>query len=149
MSAPKDEQHDRLMSTAHLAERREERYALAIAVTIEGIDQNGQAFHEQVLTDDVSKWGCRFFALVPLRVDDIIAVKLPPPEADGIAGPALFQVVRVDRKGEGWMVAAWRLSEDGFWGLFVERTIEGGHGMPEPPEKTSGSQGRHNGNGQR
>jgi len=111
-------ERDMRMATAHLQERREARYTVPIEIEISGVTQSGEVFHERLITRDVSEWGCGFVATVELKADDMIALRV----ASGDAGESvharqsLFQVRRVAREGEGWLVGAWKMDNGDVWG---------------------------------
>jgi hypothetical protein len=65
------------MATAHLKERREVRYDVALEIEVSGIDQDGQAFHERTVTRDVSEWGCGFLVNTERKVDHYALCKRP------------------------------------------------------------------------
>jgi hypothetical protein len=131
----RDEFDDRLLTAADGLERREDRYAFAIEVVVEAIGQGGVPVRERTITDNVSNWGCRFFVPFALRLDDIVTLR--PASQDSAdpmpVAPTFFQVVRVNRQGDGWMVAAWRISEDGPWSRMVEKAAQ----RREPSLETS------------
>jgi hypothetical protein len=118
---------DLLMASTHQRERREVRYALAIAIFVSGIDRQGRAFHERTSTTNVSAWGCGFRISVELDIDDIVALQASPIENGGAATTrqSLFQIVRVNREADGWTVGAWKVDSENFWGADIEKIIKG------------------------
>ena len=115
------------MAAAHRSERREERFALPFDVEVSGINGEGSVFHVTVQTRNVSRWGCGFLSPIELRKDDIVAVRVASPEDAGVAKrPAIrFQVVRVEREGDGWSVGAWKVDHDDVWGIELDK-------LPQP-----------------
>jgi hypothetical protein len=119
----KVEEQEPRMASAHLSERREVRYEVPIEIEISGVDGNGQVFHERTFTRDVSDWGCGFTTTAELKVDDIFVVSIVDSgEAGAAPGPkSMFQVVRVAREGAGWLIGAWKMNRENFWGAALEK----------------------------
>jgi|SRR5580704_6663707 hypothetical protein len=115
---------DNFMATAHLQQRRERRFAVAIEIEATGIDRNGQVFHERTITKDVSEWGCGFLLHVELRQDDMLQLRATIQGAGGSTQThqRLFQVRRVMREGDAWLVGAWKMDEGSMWGVELEKT---------------------------
>jgi len=115
---------DTPMASVHLSERREARYAISFEIEVSGLTSDGLPFHERTTTINVSKWGCGFFSSVALSTDDIVSVRRvckpdepPVPEQP----PAFFQVMRVERKGQGWLIGAWKMGGEEVWGADLEK----------------------------
>jgi hypothetical protein len=121
-----DRVSDLLMASTHLRERREARLAVAVAISVSGVDTQGRVFHEQTLTTDVSTWGCGFQISVELKVNAIVALRAIPSEkrASGAIKQSLFQVVRVAGEANGWLVGVWKVDSDNFWSAEVDEMIK-------------------------
>lgn len=134
---------DTQMASAHMQERREARYEVPIEVEISGLTRDGQVFHERTFTRDVSEWGCGFIASVELKVDDIIAVSVISPGAEEPATrpTSLFQVVRVTREADGWLVGAWKMNREKMWGPYLEKLPEQAPASTELPEEANPARG--------
>jgi hypothetical protein len=128
---------DEFMATAHLQQRRERRFAIVIEIEATGIDHKGQVFREHTVTKDVSEWGCGFLLHVELKQDDMIQLRATIPGASGSAqtNQRLFQVRRVIREGDAWLVGAWKMDEGSMWGIELEKTA-----APESAELDSRKQ---------
>ncbi len=74
---------DAEMASVHQSERREERFELPFEVQVSGIDSEGAVFHFTVQTRNVSRWGCGFVSPIELRKDDIVALRVASPDAQG------------------------------------------------------------------
>lgn len=126
-----NKERDVRMATAHLSERRESRYTVPIEIEISGVTQSGEVFHERTFTRDVSQWGCGFVTTVDLKADDMIALRVASRESGESvhARQSLFQVRRVSREDEGWLVGAWKMDSGDVWGADLKKiakTEEGG-----------------------
>ena len=118
---------DAAMASVHLSERREVRYPIAFEIEVSGVTRDGQPFHERTETINVSEWGCAFYSSVGLCKDDIVGVRrlFKKEERPGLKQlQAFFQVVRVERKAEGWLVGAWKLESDDVWGIDLTKLAE-------------------------
>jgi hypothetical protein len=109
---------DQRMAAASLAMRYEPRYAVSIEIEVTGIDQNREAFHERTFTKNVSEWGCAFLLSVELKKDDIILLWVASTDQKETepALQSLFQVVRVTREDNGWLVGTWKMEDKDVWG---------------------------------
>jgi hypothetical protein len=106
------------MASAHLKERRENRYDACIEIEVSGIGQDGQAFHEKTITRDVSEWGCGFPLTTEVKVDDMIALHMASWGGGGSQPPpqSLFQILRVKQEEDHWLVGAWKMDNEDVWG---------------------------------
>jgi len=121
----KDERvSDRVMASTHLRERREVRCALAVPIFVNGVDRLGQVFHERTVTTDVSTWGCGFRISVELKADDIVALQGASAEEGTPRKQSFFQVMRVNKDAECWIVGAWKVDGEKFWDADVEETLK-------------------------
>jgi len=106
------------LAAAYARERHEARYQTAIAIEISGISKQRHVFHEMTSTKDISEWGCCFELSVGLRPNDMFLLRVmgggPPEEAD--KRRSLFQVLRAEKTGRGWLIAAWKLEDRNLWG---------------------------------
>jgi hypothetical protein len=125
---------DQRQDCAGVENRREVRYELPIKIEISGIDRNGEVFHVQTLTRDVSKRGCRFPMSVEVKVDDIIALHVvsSPAGESAEARQSLFQVLHVNREKDGWLVGAWKMDDRNEWGIDLEKAIKTDGDISEP-----------------
>ena len=116
------EPHQR-MAAANLAVRYEPRYAVPIEIEVTGIDRNREVFHERTFTKNVSEWGCAFLLPVELKKDDIISVRVASADKEETepALQSLFQVVRVTREENGWLVGTWKMENKDVWGANLEK----------------------------
>lgn len=112
---------DVAMATVHGSERREMRYELPFQIEVAGIDTEGRVFRERLFTRNVSQWGCGFLSSMELRKDDIVAVRLIPPEGPSERPAVRFQVVRAERTSDGWEIGAWKMDTGDAWGIELER----------------------------
>ncbi len=115
------------MASLHKSERREERFVLPFDIEVSGINGHGEAFHIRVDTRNVSRWGCGFVSPIELRKDDIVAIRVAPPEEPGTMRrrPIRFQVVRVEREGDAWAIGAWKMErDDAWWGIKLEKMAQ-------------------------
>jgi hypothetical protein len=104
-------------------QRREQRFEIAIQIEVSGIGRNGKAFHERTVTSNVSEWGCAFPLSVELNPDDIVAVRVISTNTTEAAptGQAMFQVVRVRRDKDGWVVGAWKMDAGDRWATTIQK----------------------------
>jgi hypothetical protein len=132
------------MESAHLQVRREVRYPLEIEIEVSGIDGGGEVFHERTRTRNVSEWGCAFTSSIELEVDAIIAVRRVSNSTGRIEQQrtAMFQVVRIDREDEKWIVGAWRFGGEDVWEIDFENA-------PEPQQGNIASRKARNKRGER
>lgn len=124
---------DTRLASAHLQERREARYTVPFDIEVSGIDQDGEVFHERTITRNVSEWGCGFLLSLELKPEDILAIRLVFKSADKPPRPrqSLFQVVRVTREQNGWLVGAWKMDSENIWGVEPEKIARAERGNPE------------------
>jgi PilZ domain len=113
-----------LLANAHFQERREQRFEIEIEIEISGVSQIGNLFQERTMTRDISSWGCGFLTSVELKPDDILAIR-PISKSDPQAPTrkAVFQVRRVIREGNGWLVGAWKIDQEDIWGSLLESQL--------------------------
>ena len=118
-----DREPEQRVAAASLAVRYEPRYAVPIEIEVTGIDRNREAFHEHTFTRNVSEWGCAFLLPVELKKDDIISVRVAGADKEEIEPgvQSLFQVVRVTREGNGWLVGTWKMENKDVWGANLEK----------------------------
>jgi hypothetical protein len=111
------------MAAASLAMRYEPRYAVPIEIEVTGIDRNRDAFHERTFTKNVSEWGCAFLLSVELKKDDIILLRVASADQKETepALQSLFQVVRVTREENGWLVGTWKMEDKDVWGANLKK----------------------------
>jgi hypothetical protein len=124
---------DLRMATVHLEQRRELRYRVLIEIEISGINPKGEPFHERTVTRNVSEWGCGFMTSIELKENDMVALRVASRDAGESvhARQTLFQVRRVTREGDGWMVGAWKMESGNVWGADLEKIAGPEEGDPE------------------
>jgi hypothetical protein len=113
---------DTHLAAAYLGERHEARYMVPIEIEVSGIKKNRALFREMTLTRDVSSWGCSFPLPMKLLSNDIVLVRLAKgnlPENQAVRR-SLFQVLRVTRERNGWLIAAWKLEDHDLWGNLLK-----------------------------
>jgi len=117
---------DLRMATVHLEQRRELRYKVPIAIEISGINPNGEPFHERTITRNVSEWGCGFVISIELKESDMVALRVASRETGESvhARQTLFQVRRITREKDGWLVGAWKMESGNVWGADLEKIAE-------------------------
>lgn len=137
-----DKLTDQSMATAHLKERREVRYDVALEIEVSGIEQDGQAFHEHTVTRDVSEWGCGFLVYTELKVDDMIAIRMSTPDREGTSPrpQCFYQVLRVKREGTRWLVGAWKMGGCDVWGSDLPKAAKS-EGLGQEARKKDPIQG--------
>jgi hypothetical protein len=96
---------------------REKRYDMRLAVEICGFNLLGRFFTERSETSNVSDGGCRFALRTEITQDSILALRVVSPSKNRgqDAGPVLFQVVRLERGLNQWMVGALKLQSEELW----------------------------------
>ncbi len=134
---------DTQLAAAYLRERFEERYDIQIEIEVSGIDKNEKVFHEVTITQDISNSGCAFLLSIELKVDDIVSLRMVSRGAGETAPvcPSLFQVLRVKRQGNGWLVGAWKIDDGNVWGDNAE-TLAKRHGEGGWKSHKPGPEGR-------
>lgn len=110
-------------SAGRLEDRQSERFELPIEIEVSGIDQNGHVFHELTRTLNVSEWGCAFPLSFELKADDIVALRVTPPEAAGFAAArqSPFQILRVTKEKDKWVVGAYKVDNGDVWGVNLKQ----------------------------
>jgi hypothetical protein len=118
-----DTKQDARMASSHLQERREVRYAVAFEIEVSGITAEGEVFHERTFTRNVSEWGCGFVISLELKAANIIAIRRTSAEPVNATGHELsvFEVMRVAKEGDHWLVGAWKMDNIDVWGTELER----------------------------
>jgi hypothetical protein len=111
---------DSNMAFVHNKERREERFRLAIEIEVSGIDENGQMFRYNTVTNDVSEWGCAFLAPIQMQKDDLIALRVVSVNES----PTPFQVTNVVKQGDGWRIGTWKLGDADVWHVDLKKLSE-------------------------
>ena len=120
----KDNNPPRLQkSMGRLEDRRSVRFDVPIEIEVSGIDQNNHVFHELTCTQNVSEWGCAFLLSFELKVHDIVALRVTSPDAAKFATvrQSPFQVLRVTREKDRWVVGAWKVDNGDVWGVNFEQ----------------------------
>jgi len=98
------------------------------------MDNEGEAFHERTRTLNVSEWGCVFLSSQQLGLDHIFALR-PLTKGAGDSGNTpitMFQVVRVRREADSWLIGAWKFGTGDVWGIDFNT-------LPQPKEGTEAS----------
>jgi hypothetical protein len=106
-----------------LDDRRDVRFEVPIEIEVSGIDQSNQVFHEMTCTKNVSEWGCAFLLSFELKVHDIVALRVTSNEASEFeaARQSPFQILRVTREKDRWLVGAWKVDNGDVWGANLEQ----------------------------
>lgn len=113
-----------VLANAHLEERREQRFEIAVEIEISGVSQIGNLFQERTMTRDISSWGCGFLTSVELKPDDIVAIRpISKNDPQAPTHKSVFQVRRVSHEGSGWLVGAWKIDQQDVWGTLLESQI--------------------------
>jgi hypothetical protein len=130
-----------------LEDRRDARFEVPIEIEVTGFDQNNQVFHELTSTENVSEWGCAFLLSAELKPDDIVSLRVTSAEAAEFEAShqSPFQIMRVRREKDRWLVGAYKVDNGAIWGVNLEqiaRHLEGCArksrlGVDEKPEKQS------------
>ncbi|MFY9804824.1 MAG: hypothetical protein WA211_09180 [Candidatus Acidiferrales bacterium] len=96
---------------------RERRYALEVCIEVCGFNLLGRFFAERSETSNVSEGGCRFCLRTEIARDAILALRVVHRNNHGVqeAAPVLFQVVRVERSSNQWIVGALKLQSEELW----------------------------------
>jgi len=110
-------------SIGRLEDRRDIRFEVPIEIEVSGIDRNHHVFHELTRTQNVSEWGCAFLLSVELKADDIVSLRVTSPEASEFAAArrSPFQIMRVSREKNGWLVGAYKVDNGDVWGVNLEQ----------------------------
>lgn len=96
---------------------REERYSLQVSIEVCGFNLRGRFFTERSETSNVSDGGCKFCLRTQIAPDAIVALRVVnrhKGRGQDIS-PVLFQVVRVERESNQWVVGALKLQSDQLW----------------------------------
>ncbi len=96
---------------------REERHSLQVAIEVCGFNLRGRFFTERCETSNVSDGGCKFSLRTQIAPDAIVALRVlrGPNGSSREQSPVLFQVVRVNRDSNQWIVGAIKLQSDELW----------------------------------
>jgi hypothetical protein len=96
---------------------REERYSLQVSIEVCGFNLRGRFFTERSATSNVSDGGCKFSLRTQIAPDAIVALRVVSgnERAGQDTSPVLFQVVRVERDSNQWVVGAIKLRSDALW----------------------------------
>lgn len=110
-------------ANGRLEDRRDVRFEVPIEIEVSGIDQNNQVFHELTCTQNVSEWGCAFLLSFELKIHDIVALRVTSAEAAEFAAArqSPFQILRVTRERDRWLVGAWKVDNGDVWGVNLEQ----------------------------
>jgi hypothetical protein len=109
------------MASADLQERRETRHDVPLQFDVTDI-RNGEVFHSRTTTRNVSDWGCSFVTPFELKTEDIVAVRIVSESSDAAAvTQSMFQVVRIIKEPEGWLVGAWKLDGKNLGGAALQQ----------------------------
>lgn len=112
---------------ASLDRRSEKRFPLVYPVRVHGFDCGNNYFSERTFTLDISENGCRLVLHTAVQPGSVLAVTVAPSQA--CAPPsekALFEVMWVNRRGEGWEVGARRLDRKNIWGVTFPISVANG-----------------------
>jgi hypothetical protein len=121
---PTDHPQSSVLANAHLEERREQRFEIAVEIEISGVSQIGNLFQERTMTRDISSWGCGFLTSVELKPDDIVAIRpISTSDPQAPTRKSVFQVRRVSHEGNGWLVGAWKIDQEDVWGAILESQL--------------------------
>jgi PilZ domain len=97
--------------------RRETRIPLVFPIEVSGFDRRGRFFTERSKTSDVSANGCRFRISTEIARGALIAIKLVSRNSEQTLPerPLLFQVARLEKKEDGWILGAAKLQPENLW----------------------------------
>jgi hypothetical protein len=108
MQKANDEERTRL----HIANRRSEpRVPLMFPIEVSGFDRRGKYFIERTSCFDVGEISCAFPLQAEIAADSVVAIRSFHWQNSSVmeSMPVLFQVVRLEDRPEGRVVAAVRL----------------------------------------
>jgi PilZ domain-containing protein len=110
---------------------REERRPLQVPVEVCGFNLRGRFFTERSETSNVSDGGCKFCLRTQIAPDAIVALRAVNGRRRGGQDslPVLFQVVRVGRDSNQWVVGAVKLQSDELWPMTVADSHEPSHSV--------------------
>ena len=98
-----------------LANRRSEaRLPLTFPIEVSGFDRDGRFFTEQSSCFDVGEASCAFRLRSEIEEDSVVAVRSFHWQNENVldSKPSLFQVTRMRKEGEEWIVATIRLQAE-------------------------------------
>jgi hypothetical protein len=91
--------------------RREPRLPLTFPIEVSGLDRRGHFFTESSSCSDVGEASCTFRLQDDLEEDAVVAIRSFHWQNHNVldSRPVLFQVARIEKDGEEWIVATIRL----------------------------------------
>jgi hypothetical protein len=91
--------------------RHEPRLPLTFPIEVSGLDRAGHFFTEQSSCSDVGEASCAFRLRADLEEDAVVAIRSFHWQNHNVldSRPVLFQVARIEKDGEEWIVATIRL----------------------------------------
>ena len=94
--------------------RREPQLPLTFPIEVSGFDRDGRFFTEQCSCSDVGEASCAFRLRSEMEEDSVVAVRSFHWQNDNVldSKPSLFQVTRIGKEGEEWIVATIRLQAE-------------------------------------
>ena len=102
---------------AGMERRREKRVALAFPIEVSGLTSAGRHFAERTQTISVSASGCAFHLKTELKRGASVAIKVVRRDSNQTppGNPLLFQIARVEREEDGWVMGAIKLQPENLW----------------------------------
>ena len=94
--------------------RREPRLPLTFPIEVSGFDQRGRFFTEQTSCSDVGEASCSFRLRAEVDEEAVVAIRSFHWQNNNVldSRPVLFQVARIEKEAEGWIVATTRLQPE-------------------------------------
>jgi hypothetical protein len=89
----------------------EPRLPLTFPIEVSGLDRSGHFFTEQSSCSDVGEASCAFRLHADLEEDAVVAIRSFHWQNHNVldSRPVLFQLARIEKDGEEWIVATIRL----------------------------------------
>jgi hypothetical protein len=86
--------------------RGEPRLYVTFPIEVSGLDRRGKFFTERTSSTDFGDGSCAFLLLTEVEQDSVLAVRSFHWQNQSIldSRPVLFQVVRIERQAEKWLV---------------------------------------------
>lgn len=112
--------------------RRESRLSLSFPIEVCGFNRFGRFFTERTITQDISDGGCKFRLRLEIEKEAVLAIRIITrrngKETD--SRPALFQVMWVEKRPEGWILGTMKLQPVTLWPVEFPERIATGESLP-------------------
>jgi hypothetical protein len=94
--------------------RSEPRVALSFPIEVSGFNRSGKYFTEGTSCFDVGEASCAFTLDAEIAADSVVSIRSFHWQNSSVmeSRPLLFQVVRLEKREQGWVVAAIRLQPE-------------------------------------